>query len=157
MAKIQHKTKKTQNPKFPKITKKTKAILIVHFAGRPCDMDAILKITKKYKLKLIEDCGLTWLHIFPFSPREGTPAARMPQLDRSIVKERAGRLRSYGELAVKDHLAKQVGSTHNVLIENLRMGRTEGFTEVLFNSDQIKGSIVESKIIGKTQTQLISS
>jgi len=108
-------------------------------------------------LKLIEDCGLTWLHIFPFSPREGTPAARMPQLDRSIVKERAGRLRSYGELAVKDHLAKQVGSTHNVLIENLRMGRTEGFTEVLFNSDQIKGSIVESKIIGKTQTQLISS
>ena len=122
-------------------------------AGFPTETEEMFENS----LKLIEDCGLTWLHIFPFSPREGTPAARMPQLDRSIVKERAGRLRSYGELAVKDHLAKQVGSTHNVLIENLRMGRTEGFTEVLFNSDQIKGSIVESKIIGKTQTQLISS
>lgn len=122
-------------------------------AGFPTETEEMFENS----LKLIEDCGLTWLHIFPFSPREGTPAARMPQLDRSIVKERAGRLRSYGELAVKDHLAKQVGLTHNVLIENLRMGRTEGFTEVLFNSDQIKGSIVESKIIGKTQTQLISS
>ena len=122
-------------------------------AGFPTETEEMFENS----LKLIEDCGLTWLHIFPFSPREGTPAARMPQLDRSIVKERAGRLRSYGELAVKDHLAKQVGSTHNVLIENLRMGRTEGFTEVLFNSDQIKGSIVESKIIGKTRTQLISS
>ena len=122
-------------------------------AGFPTETEEMFENS----LKLIEDCGLTWLHIFPFSPREGTPAARMPQLDRSIVKERAGRLRSYGELAVKDHLAKQVGSTHNVLIENLRMGRTEDFTEVLFNSDQIKGSIVESKIIGKTQTQLISS
>ncbi|MDC1445742.1 tRNA (N(6)-L-threonylcarbamoyladenosine(37)-C(2))-methylthiotransferase MtaB [Amylibacter sp.] len=122
-------------------------------AGFPTETEEMFENS----LKLVEDCGLTWLHIFPFSPREGTPAARMPQLDRSIVKERAGRLRSYGELAVKDHLAKQVGSTHNVLVENLRMGRTEGFTEVLFNSDQIKGSIVESKIIGKTQTQLISS
>lgn len=122
-------------------------------AGFPTETEEMFENS----LKLIEDCGLTWLHIFPFSPREGTPAARMPQLDRSIVKERASRLRSYGELAVKDHLAKQVGSIHNVLIENSRMGRTEGFTEVLFNTDQIKGSIVESKIIGKTQTQLVSS
>ncbi len=107
-------------------------------------------------LKLIEDCGLTWLHVFPFSPREGTPAARMPQMDRSIIKERAARLRSRGELAVQDHLAAQIGLEHNILIENERMGRTEGFTEVLFNKDQIKGSIVNAKIVSKSQTQLIA-
>ena len=106
-------------------------------------------------LKLIEDCGLTWLHVFPFSPREGTPAARMPQMDRSIIKERAARLRSRGELAVQNHLAAQIGLEHNILIENERMGRTEGFTEVLFNKDQIKGSIVNAKIVSKSQTQLI--
>jgi len=107
-------------------------------------------------LKLIEDCGLTWLHVFPFSPREGTPAARMPQMDRSIIKERAARLRSRGELAVQNHLAAQIGLEHNILIENERMGRTEGFTEVLFNKDQIKGSIVNAKIVSKSQTQLIA-
>ena len=107
-------------------------------------------------LKLIEDCGLTWLHVFPFSPREGTPAARMPQMDRSIIKERAARLRSRGELAVQNHLAAQIGLEHNILIENERMGRTEGFTEVLFNKDQIKGSIVNAKIVSKSQNKLIA-
>ena len=121
-------------------------------AGFPTETEEMFENS----LKLIEDCGLTWLHVFPFSPREGTPAARMPQMDRSIIKERAARLRSRGELAVQDHLAEQIGLEHNILIENERMGRTEGFTEVLFNKDQIKGSIVNAKIVSKSQTQLIA-
>ena len=121
-------------------------------AGFPTETEEMFENS----LKLIEDCGLTWLHVFPFSPREGTPAARMPQMDRSIIKERAARLRSRGELAVQNHLAAQIGLEHNTLIENERMGRTEGFTEVLFNKDQIKGSIVNAKIVSKSQTQLIA-
>jgi threonylcarbamoyladenosine tRNA methylthiotransferase MtaB len=120
-------------------------------AGFPTETEEMFENS----LKLIDDCGLTWLHVFPFSPREGTPAARMPQMDRSIIKERAARLRSRGELAVQNHLAAQIGLEHNILIENERMGRTEGFTEVLFNKDQIKGSIVNAKIVSKSQTQLI--
>ena len=121
-------------------------------AGFPTETEEMFENS----LKLIEDCGLTWLHVFPFSPREGTPAARMPQMDRSIIKERAARLRSRGELAVQNHLAAQIGLEHNILIENERMGRTEGFSEVLFNKDQIKGSIVNAKIVSKSQTQLIA-
>ena len=121
-------------------------------AGFPTETEEMFENS----LKLIEDCGLTWLHVFPFSPREGTPAARMPQMDRSIIKERAARLRSRGELAVQNHLAAQIGLEHNILIENERMGRTEGFTEVLFNKDQIKGSIVNAKIVSKSQNQLIA-
>ena len=121
-------------------------------AGFPTETEEMFENS----LRLIEDCGLTWLHVFPFSPREGTPAARMPQMDRSIIKERAARLRSRGELAVQNHLAAQIGLEHNILIENERMGRTEGFTEVLFNKDQIKGSIVNAKIVSKSQTQLIA-
>ncbi len=121
-------------------------------AGFPTETEEMFENS----LKLIEDCGLTWLHVFPFSPREGTPASRMPQMDRSIIKERAARLRSRGELAVQNHLAAQIGLEHNILIENERMGRTEGFTEVLFNKDQIKGSIVNAKIVSKSQTQLIA-
>ena len=121
-------------------------------AGFPTETEEMFENS----LKLIKECGLTWLHVFPFSPREGTPAARMPQMDRSIIKERAARLRSFGELAVKDHLAAQIGLEHNVLIENERMGRTEGFTEVLFNKDQIKGSIVNAKIVDKSLKQLIA-
>jgi threonylcarbamoyladenosine tRNA methylthiotransferase MtaB len=121
-------------------------------AGFPTETEAMFDNS----LKLIEDCGLTWLHIFPFSPRQGTPAARMPQMDRSIIKERAGRLRARGEAAVQSHLAKQVGAKHRVLMENDRMGRTEGFTEVLFDSDQVKGAIVPTVIQGHTQTQLLA-
>jgi threonylcarbamoyladenosine tRNA methylthiotransferase MtaB len=122
-------------------------------AGFPTETEEMFENS----LKLIDDCGLTWLHIFPFSPRTGTPAARMPQMDRSIIKERAGRLRARGAIAVQNHLATQVGTQHNVLMENERMGRTEGFTEVLFDTDQTKGVIVPTIIKGHTDTQLLAS
>src|SRR4029079_18604926 len=81
-------------------------------------------------LSLVEDCGLIFLHVFPFSPRKGTPAARMPQVAGQGVKERAARLRQRGEAALADHLGQQVGSRVELLAERERLGRTPGFAEV---------------------------
>ncbi|MEJ1992277.1 MAG: tRNA (N(6)-L-threonylcarbamoyladenosine(37)-C(2))-methylthiotransferase MtaB, partial [Maritimibacter sp.] len=107
-------------------------------------------------LKLVEECGLTWLHVFPYSPREGTPAARMPQVHGSAIKERAARLRAAGAARVQQHLSAQVGQQHAVLMENPRMGRTEHFAEVVFASDQPEGQIVQALIAAHDETQLIS-
>jgi threonylcarbamoyladenosine tRNA methylthiotransferase MtaB len=99
-------------------------------------------------LKLVEDCGLTFLHVFPFSPRKGTPAARMPQVKGPAVKDRAARLRAAGDAALVRHLAAQVGQSHRVLMESPRMGRTEQFTEVRFGADQPEGQIVTAIVTG---------
>ncbi|MEJ2125498.1 MAG: tRNA (N(6)-L-threonylcarbamoyladenosine(37)-C(2))-methylthiotransferase MtaB, partial [Alphaproteobacteria bacterium] len=84
-------------------------------------------------LNLVEDCGLTYLHVFPFSPRVGTPAARMPQLDRRDVKDRAERLRSVGHAALNTYLASCQGSQIKVLVEEGNIGRTPQFAEVAMN------------------------
>src|SRR5690242_1617939 len=81
-------------------------------------------------LELIDECGLTQLHVFPFSPRPGTPAARMPQVDRAIVKERARRLREKGETALRRRLDREVGGMRRVLAESRALGRTEQFMSV---------------------------
>ena len=99
-------------------------------------------------LKLVVDCGLTWLHVFPYSPRPGTPAARMPQVGGAAIKTRAARLRQAGEAALAVHLGAQAGKTHHILMENPRMGRTEQFTEVAFAADQPEGRIVTARITG---------
>ncbi len=85
-------------------------------------------------LALVDECGLTTLHVFPFSPRPGTPAARMPQLARDVVKERASRLREKGEAALRGHLEPQIGARRLVLTERGGIGRTEQFTPVLLNA-----------------------
>src|ERR1700693_6253832 len=72
-------------------------------------------------LDLVEECGLTQLHVFPFSPRPGTPAARMPPVDRGAVTERARRLRARGDAALRAHLDGQIGATRNVLTEAVAM------------------------------------
>jgi threonylcarbamoyladenosine tRNA methylthiotransferase MtaB len=81
-------------------------------------------------LALVDECGLTQLHVFPFSPRPGTPAARMPQVDRVDVKERARRLREKGETALRGHLDREVGRRRRVLTESRSLGRTEQFMPV---------------------------
>ncbi|OWU86060.1 2-methylthioadenine synthase [Oceanicola sp. 22II-s10i] len=111
-------------------------------AGFPTETDAMFANS----LKLVEDCGLTWLHVFPYSPRPGTPAARMPQVNGNAIKARASALRDAGERAVQAHLAAQVGRDHLVLMENARMGRTEQFAEVHFDSDRPEGQIVPATI-----------
>ena len=99
-------------------------------------------------LKLVEDCGLTWLHVFPFSAREGTPAARIPPVNGQIVKARAAKLRALGQARVAGYLAAQVGREAQVLIENPHMGRTEGFAEVAFAAPQPVGQIVAAQLTG---------
>jgi threonylcarbamoyladenosine tRNA methylthiotransferase MtaB len=79
---------------------------------------------------LAEECSIAKLHVFPFSAREGTPAARMPQLDRSLIKDRAARLRAAGERMHTAHLAGMTGSVQRILVENTGMAHTENFTLV---------------------------
>ncbi|MEM7722525.1 MAG: tRNA (N(6)-L-threonylcarbamoyladenosine(37)-C(2))-methylthiotransferase MtaB [Pseudomonadota bacterium] len=105
-------------------------------------------------LKLVTECDLTWLHVFPYSPRQGTPAARMPQVDGRVIKDRAKRLRDAGAAQVQAHLSGQVGQTHRILMEHPRKGRTEQFTEVTFDTDQPEGQIVSATITGQDGRQL---
>ena len=97
-------------------------------------------------LELVDECGLTQLHVFPFSPRPGTPAARMPQLDRRTVKERAQRLRAHGALALRRHLDAEVGERRRVLAESEAQGRTEQYLPVRFSHSVAPGAIVNVKI-----------
>ncbi|MGK7753368.1 MULTISPECIES: tRNA (N(6)-L-threonylcarbamoyladenosine(37)-C(2))-methylthiotransferase MtaB [unclassified Roseovarius] len=119
-------------------------------AGFPTETEAAFENS----LRLVEECGLTWLHVFPYSPRPGTPAARMPQVDGRAIKERAARLRAVGAARVARHLDEQQGRVHRVLLENARMGRTEQFTEVTFGSDQPEGQIVSARVTGHDAARL---
>jgi len=121
-------------------------------AGFPTETEAMFENS----LKLVEDCGLTFLHVFPFSPRKGTPAARMPQVRGPEVRERAARLRAAGDAALARHLSAEVGQTHRILTESPRMGRTEQFTEVAFAADQPEGAIVNAVIRGRDARQLLA-
>ena len=119
-------------------------------AGFPTETEAHFENS----LRLVEECNLTWLHVFPYSPRPGTPAARMPQVNGQAIKTRAARLRAAGDVRVAGHLAQQIGRTHHVLMENPHMGRTEQFTEVTFVAPQSEGQIVTATITGAQGTQL---
>ena len=107
-------------------------------------------------LRLVAECDLTFLHVFPFSPRKGTPAARMPQVRGPDIKSRAARLRAAGDAALDRHLAAQIGRDHVVLIEGPRLGRTEQFTEVAFATDQPEGQIMRARISGMAAGRLTS-
>ena len=108
-------------------------------------------------LRLVDDCGLTWLHVFPYSARPGTPAARIPsQVPGPAIKERAARLRAAGEAAIARHLAAQVGARHSVLMESPMMGRTEQFAEVRFAQPQAEGAIVSAVITGVDGDRLLA-
>jgi threonylcarbamoyladenosine tRNA methylthiotransferase MtaB len=108
-------------------------------------------------LDLIDDCGLTHLHVFPFSPRPGTPAARMPQTAREVIKERARRLREKGAAALAEHLDTQVGRTRRVLVESVRLGRSEHFTLVGLNAASETGMVVDVTIKGHDGRQLLAA
>ena len=121
-------------------------------AGFPTETEAMFQNS----LKLVEDCALTWLHVFPYSPRQGTPAAKMPPVNGKDIKARAARLRTAGSDAVAKHLSAQMGKTHHILMENPRMGRTEQFTEVSFQTDQPESQIVTATITGMRDQQLVA-
>jgi threonylcarbamoyladenosine tRNA methylthiotransferase MtaB len=122
-------------------------------AGFPTEDEAMFARS----LEIVDACGLTHLHVFPFSPRPGTPAARMPQVPREVVKDRARRLRQKGEEALQRHLAAEIGARRRVLVETKRIGRTEGFTTVRFAEDVSPGEIREVMIAGHDGRDLLAA
>ncbi len=127
-------------------------------AGFPTETDAMFENS----LRIIDDCGLTHLHVFPYSPRHGTPAARMPAVDRAVVKSRAAELRRRGEQTLFEHFSAQVGRKVSVLMEKPGMGRAEDFSVVTFartiDSDIAQpGEIVPMLVTGHNAKTLTAS
>jgi threonylcarbamoyladenosine tRNA methylthiotransferase MtaB len=108
-------------------------------------------------LDLVDACALTHLHVFPFSPRPGTPAARMPQIRRDVVKDRARRLREKGEAALRRHLDAQVGCRRRVLTESGEVGRTEHFTRARLAAPVEPGIILDVTVAGHDGRQLLAA
>ena len=106
-------------------------------------------------LSIVDECDLTHLHVFPFSPRKGTPAARMPQLDRGLIKERAARLRGKGDQARQSRYSREVGTTRSVLVEKPGLGRTEHFAAVNM-SGGTAGEILSMRITAATANTLLA-
>jgi threonylcarbamoyladenosine tRNA methylthiotransferase MtaB len=121
-------------------------------AGFPTETDEMFANSEK----IVEECGLTHLHVFPFSPREGTPAARMPQVRREIVKQRAARLRAAGGAAYRRHLTTLAGTRQSILVERDGLGRTEGFTLAAVSAGA-PGDIVEATITGHDGARLTAA
>ena len=120
-------------------------------AGFPTETEEMFENS----VRLIEDCQLSFVHVFPFSPREGTPAARMPQLDRKLIKDRAARLRDAGEAALNAHLARHVGQVRRVLAENNGAGRLADFTQVTDLPAHLQhGEFAELEITGQREGRL---
>jgi len=103
--------------------------------------------------QLVDECGLTLLHVFPYSPRPGTPAARMPQLNGDVIRERARRLRATGEAALQRRLAREIGHTREVLIESISQGRTEHFLPVAISGER-PGAVRQLRIGGQQAGRL---
>lgn len=121
-------------------------------AGFPTETEAMFAGT----LDLVEACGLTFLHVFPYSPRPGTPASRMPAVAPPVVRERAARLRAAGTAALARHLDAEVGRRRVLLTEKGGVGRTEGFTPVRLDPATPAGRIVEVAITGHDGQRLLA-
>jgi len=120
-------------------------------AGFPTETEAMFSRSQS----LVEECDLTFLHVFPYSPRPGTPAARMPQVDSRVIKERAKRLRVTGEAALRRRLDAEIDATRSVLIESATQGRTEHFVPVAV-ADGTPGDVRAMSITGHDGARLIA-
>jgi threonylcarbamoyladenosine tRNA methylthiotransferase MtaB len=122
-------------------------------AGFPTETEAMFENTRA----LIGDAGLSYLHVFPFSPRRGTPVARMPQLPRTLVKERAARLREAGAAALSRRLASLIASEQDILVEQPGEGRTPCFAVVRFDGEARPGDIARVRVTGADGRTLIGA
>jgi threonylcarbamoyladenosine tRNA methylthiotransferase MtaB len=113
-------------------------------AGFPTESDAAFENT----LAMVEDAGLAFLHVFPFSPRPGTPAARMPAVDPAVVKVRAARLRAAGDAGFQRHLDRLIGGSVIALVEREGRARAADFTEVAFVGEASPGAMIAGTIAG---------
>jgi len=107
-------------------------------------------------LRLVEEAELAFLHVFPFSPRPGTPAARMPPVAKAEVKARAARLRAAGEAALARHLQRQEGRTVAGLVERSGVARAEDFTEIAFSGEARPGEIVSLVVTGHDGVRVLA-
>ena len=121
-------------------------------AGFPTETEQMFENS----LSIIADCGLSFLHVFPYSWRNGTPAARMPQIDPRLIRERAARLRARGEAAMTGWMASEVGRTRRVLVEGRGRGHTEHFAPVDIDAGQ-RGEIVSAKIVAAGERRLVAA
>ncbi len=122
-------------------------------AGFPTETDEMFENS----LKLVEDCGLAYLHVFPFSARASTPAARMPQLPMPVRKDRAAKLRARGDAARDAYLARFVGRSLSVIMETATLGRSEEFAPVQFAAPQAIGAILTAKVSALADGKLIAA
>lgn len=120
-------------------------------AGFPTEDDAMFENS----LKLVEECDLTFLHVFPYSPREGTPAAKMPQVPMDVRKQRAAALRDLGEQQMQKFLARHPLGLQTVIVENGGIGRTELFAEVVLDKNIALGSLINVELQGVSDDKLI--
>jgi len=111
-------------------------------AGFPTETEEMFQ----HSLDLVDECGLAFLHVFPYSPRPGTPAAKMPQVKGDVIKERARRLREKGEAALQGHLERLVGTEQELLIERGGIGRTPCFTPVQVGNGFDAGKLLSLRI-----------
>jgi threonylcarbamoyladenosine tRNA methylthiotransferase MtaB len=121
-------------------------------AGFPTETDEMFLNT----LRLVEEVGLTFLHVFPYSSRPGTPAARMPQVPHAVRKERAERLREAGAAALARHLSSRVGGRASVLAETDAAGHAEDFSPVRFDAPAPAGAIVAAEVVHSDGRHLIA-
>jgi threonylcarbamoyladenosine tRNA methylthiotransferase MtaB len=119
-------------------------------AGFPTETDEMAENT----LRIVAEAGLTFLHVFPYSPRKGTPAARMPQVSRTIAKQRAARLRAVGETQYLNFCASRVGAIERVLVERDGLGRTEQFLPIAVPG-HVPGDLVTVRVAGLTADGLL--
>lgn len=122
-------------------------------AGFPTETETQFRAS----LDLVDECGLTHLHVFPYSPRPGTPAARMPQVAGPVIRERAARLRAKGADSLRRHLAGEIGALRDVLAERGGLARTPGFTPVRLARPLAPGSRALVRIAGHDGTRLIAA
>lgn len=117
-------------------------------AGFPTETDEMFENT----LKLVDEAGLQMLHVFPFSPRSGTPAARMPQVEKALIKDRAARLRAKGAEALQQYYSTLIGREETLLVEKSGLGRTPTFVPVEFTGEA--GDFVRVRITGTASDHL---
>ncbi|MEI6558471.1 MAG: tRNA (N(6)-L-threonylcarbamoyladenosine(37)-C(2))-methylthiotransferase MtaB [Rhodospirillaceae bacterium] len=122
-------------------------------AGFPTESDSMFAST----LALIDEAGLTWLHVFPYSPRPETPAARMPEVAPALRKERAARLREAGDAAARRFLAARIGSEAEVLVEQDDRGRTGQFAEIRLDRPTAAGTLARARVTGMGDQHLLGT
>ena len=120
-------------------------------AGFPTETDEMFENS----MKIVDESGLTYLHVFPYSPRPGTSAAKMPAVEQNVVKRRAAMLRTKGEMRQSDFMASQKGAVRDVLIETPSQGRTQHFALAKFETAMVPGAVVKAHVKSTAASHLL--